>query len=76
MTRAEYLAGRAMFRMFCGLQRTMPVNPARLRHLARHPMARRYAALMLPVEVKGDPLLVPISRRLSWFQIERDGIPF
>lgn len=76
MTRAEYMAGRAMFRLFLGLQRAAPVNPVRLRHLATQPMARRYAALMMPVEVKGDPLLVPISRRLSWFQIERDGIPF
>ena len=76
MTREEYTAGRAMFRMFYGLQRAMPIKPARLRNLARHPMARRYAALMLPVEVRGDPLLVPISRRLSRFKRDRDDIPF
>lgn len=76
MTRAEYEAGRAMFRLVCALRRTAPVNPNRLQCLRGHPMARRYAALMLPVEVKGDPLLVPISRRLSWFQLERDGLPF
>lgn len=76
MTRAEYEAGRAMFRLMCGLRRTAPVNPNRLQCLRGHPMARRYAALMLPVEIKGDPLLVPLWKRQFDFTLSRDGIPF
>lgn len=76
MTRAEYEAARATFRLARGLKRALPVNPTRLKILWGTTLARRYAALMLPVEVASDPLAVPLMTRLYWFRLSRDGIPF
>ncbi len=76
MTRGEYELGRAGFRLARRLQREIPVNPNRLQVLRRHRLVRNYAALVLPLDLKGDPLLLPLKHRLLEFEFGKDGIPF
>lgn len=76
MNRAEYEAARATFRLARGLKRQLPVNPRRLKIIWGTTLARRYAALMLPIEAASDPLAVPLMTRLHWFRLDKDGLPF
>ena len=79
MNRMEYEAGRAFFRLLCRLQREAPIRvlaQGRLQSLQRHPLVRRYVALMRRTDSRADPLSVPIARRLYWFRIGPDDIPF
>lgn len=79
MNRAEYEAGRAFFRLLCGLRRVAPIQvlvQSRLRNLMRSPLVSGYVALMHRTASRADPLSVPLARRLYWFRIGPDDIPF
>lgn len=74
MTRAEYEAGRTVFRLLMALRKHANVRPGISPSMPR--IARGYARLMLPISAASDQLQVPLSARLYWFRLEKDGLPF
>lgn len=73
MNRAEYEAGRSVFRLLCALRGQANVRPGIVPRMPR--IAREYGRLMMRQGCI-DPLAVPLVTRLYWFRMSRDAIQF